>query len=151
MDPNRIELSSARLTLGGSNVEASGALKDPSGNGAVQFRATLNATELGRIFELPQQPEGIVQANGNAKLVGSDYQVGGNLQARGLSFLQGGTRYRNIALNSAFYADPHKVALNGLTLDAFGGQFAGNAELLDKRNLKLTGNLRHFDVATLRA
>src|SRR5689334_11768096 len=109
MDDNHIQLSSARLSLGKSNVEASGMLKEPSGKQAVQFRATLDAGEVGKLFELPQRPDGIVRANGTAKLVGSDYQVAGNIEGRNVSFSQGGQRYRDIALNSAFYADPHKI------------------------------------------
>jgi translocation and assembly module TamB len=149
MDENRIRLSSARLSLGQSSVEASGTLRDPSGKEAVQFRATLNAGEVGRLFELPQKPDGIVRANGTAKLVGSDYQIAGNIEGRNISFSESGQRYRDIALNSAFYADPHKVALNGLKLDAFGGEFAGNAELLERKTVNLAGDLRHFDLDTL--
>jgi translocation and assembly module TamB len=149
MDENRIQLSSARLSLGRSNVEASGTLKEPSGKEAVQFRATLDAGEVGKLFELPQKPDGIVRANGTAKVVGSDYQIAGNIEGRNVAFSQSGQRYRNISLNSAFYTDPHKIALNALKLDAFGGEFAGNAEVLDRMTVKLSGDLRHFDLNTL--
>jgi translocation and assembly module TamB len=149
MDDNHIQLSSARLSLGRSNLEASGMLKEPSGKEAVRFRATLDAGEVGKLFEVPQRPDGILLANGTAKLVGSDYQIAGAIEARNVSLSQGGQRYRNIGLNSAFYADPHKIALNGLKLDAFGGEFAGNAEVLDSKTVKLAGDLRSFDLDTL--
>jgi translocation and assembly module TamB len=149
MDEKHIQLSSAKLSLGRSNVEASGTLKEPSGKETVQFRATLDADEAGKLFELPQRPDGIIRANGTAKVVGSDYQIAGNIEGRNVSFSQGGQRYRNIALNSAFYADPRKMALNGLKLDAFGGEFAGNAEVLDRKTVKLAGDLHHFDLSTL--
>jgi translocation and assembly module TamB len=149
MDDNHIQLSSARLTLGRSNLEASGMLKEPSGKEAVQFRATLDTGEAGKLFEIPQKPDGIVRANGTAKLVGSDFQIAGNFDGRNLSFSQETQRYRGIAIDSAFYVDPHKIALNGLKLDAFGGEFAGNAELIDRKSVKLAGDLRHFDLGTL--
>ncbi len=149
MDNDYVRVSNARLSLGRSNLEASGTLKEPSGKEAVQFRGTLDAAQAGKLFQLPQNPDGIVHLNGTAKLVGSNYEVAGNIDGRNISFTQGGQRYRNIALNSSFYASPEKIALNDLRLNAFGGEFSGNAEVLHRKTLKLAGNLQHFDLNTL--
>ena len=58
MDVNSIKISTARASLGNSNLEASGTLKDPSGSGLVQFNTSLALGELGRLLKLAARPEG---------------------------------------------------------------------------------------------
>ena len=65
---NTIKVSTARVTLGDSNFEASGMLQDPNGQGTVQFNASLAVGQIGRLFKVAAQPEGVVRASGNAKL-----------------------------------------------------------------------------------
>jgi translocation and assembly module TamB len=150
MDKNNIQVTSARLGLGHSNVEASGTLKDPSGQGALQFKTTLAMGEVGRLFRLPQRPEGIVQMNGNAQLKGtSDYLITGNITGKGLSFTQGGNRISNVNLVSAVSADPRRIDLKGLRLSAFGGEFAGNAAVENMERVHLAGNLQHVDIQSV--
>lgn len=151
MAGDRIQVSAAHLALGDSTVEASGTLKDPGGNPpGLEFRSHLALGQLGRLFQVPARPEGVVNANGTAKLSGaSGYQVAGNIQGQGLSFTQGGQRFSNINLASAVAADQNKIALEGLRLDALGGEFAGNASLENLSRFELSGNLRHFDLNTL--
>jgi translocation and assembly module TamB len=61
LDSDRIQISTARMSLGRSNIEASGMLKDPAGKGSVHLNATLATGELGRLFRTSQVPEGTVQ------------------------------------------------------------------------------------------
>ena len=74
MDKDRITISTARLNLGRSQIEASGTLKDPAGQGNVQLNASLATGELSRLFRLAQHPEGMVEIAGNAKVTG-DFQT----------------------------------------------------------------------------
>ncbi|HVW85119.1 MAG TPA: hypothetical protein VHB50_10585, partial [Bryobacteraceae bacterium] len=62
-----IDVAGLRITLGKSNFEASGRLKDPSGNASLQFRSELAPGELGRLakFTAPDTP---VTLSGVAKL-----------------------------------------------------------------------------------
>lgn len=150
IDNNNIQVTSARLGLGHSNIEASGTLKDPSGQGALQFKTTLAMGEIGRLFRVPQHPEGIVQMNGNAQLKGnSDYLITGNIAAKGLSFVQGGNRISNVSLVSAISADPRRIDLKGLRLSAFGGEFAGNAAVENMETVHLAGQLHKFDLQSV--
>jgi translocation and assembly module TamB len=150
MDQNSIRIDTGRLTLGESNIEASGPLKDPSGRGSLAIRSRLALGQLGRLFRLPQQPEGVVQLNANARLgANNDYLVTGNVEGHHLSFKQDAKRFTNIDVASAIHVDPHRVELNGLKLDAFGGEFAGNAALADMRRVEVNGDLRHFDLNTV--
>ncbi len=149
-DENTVKLATARLTLGRSNFEGSGTLKDPSGHGTLQFHTALALEEFGRLFRLAQQPGGMFQAEGNAKLLGgSEYLITGNVHGRDLSFRQGKQRIAGISVVSAMLVDPRRFELNGLRLDAFGGQFAGDAGLENSRYYHLAGQLRNFDVRSV--
>ena len=125
---NSIQVNGLRLSVGHSDLEASGTLKSPLDTGALEFKSRLALGELGRLAKLAGGPEGIVVLNGNAKLdANNNYQINGNVQATGVSFQQGAQRISNINLYSAIAFDPHNLDLKGLRLAAFGGQFDGNA------------------------
>ena len=79
----RFEVTGLRATLGKSNIEASGTLQDPQGQGrpAVQIRP--GARELGRLAKLTCEPEGEVLLNGTAKLDAAyNYEADGNIEAQ---------------------------------------------------------------------
>jgi translocation and assembly module TamB len=146
----RIDVSSAHAAIGDSTLEASGLLQDPSGQGVLQLNGKLDLAELGRLFRIPQQPHGSVQLAANVKLNGaSQYQATGNIHASNVSFIESGRRYSNIALATAFSANPKEITLNGLKLDAFGGEFAGNLDVKDMKTFQLAGDLKHFDIGAL--
>lgn len=147
MDDNRIQVESARVDLGQTNLEAHGTLKDSQRPGSVQFASNLALGELGRLFRVAARPEGDLKLGGNATLeANNDYKVTGNMEGRGIALQQGTVRLAGINLDSAVSADPHRIALNGLRLAALGGSFAGNVALQDLANLQLEGNLRDFDI-----
>ncbi|MCC6586298.1 MAG: translocation/assembly module TamB domain-containing protein [Bryobacterales bacterium] len=143
-----IEIDSGRLTLGNSNVEASGLLKGPSTKTGLEFKTTLDLAEVSGLFGLAAAPQGQVQANGKARLPDSGFEVEGNVVGRNVSFVQDGKRIRNINLNSAFRATPQRIDLQGMNLAAFGGRFTGNASLEDMSALNLEGRLENLDIRT---
>ncbi len=147
---NRITVTGLRLGIGKSNIEASGTLKDPQGNGALEFKATLAVDELGRLGKLDVRPAGTLLANGKIKLdAANNYQAQGEVEGRDLSFSQGGQRFRNINFHTSLNLDPHKVDLKGLRLSALGGQFDGNVYMEDFAKYSVNGNLRSFNVQTV--
>ena len=76
MDKDRIRISTARMDLGQSDLEASGTLQDPAGNGSLEFNAKLAMNQIGRMLDQPSaQQLGTVQIGGNAKLTASAIQV----------------------------------------------------------------------------
>ncbi len=142
-----IQITGLRVTAGESNLEASGTLQDPKGNGALEVKSTLALGQLGRLAKLSASPDGEIIFNGKAKLDAAyNYQADGNIQARNVSVLQDRQRYRNINLASALHVDPHDIELRGLHLSALGGEFAGNIALEDFARYRLEGNLRNFDL-----
>jgi translocation and assembly module TamB len=148
MDDNHLKISTARLTVGQSNVEASGTLKDVSSrHGALQFNARLAVGELGRMLLVSSHPEGTVQIGGSARLnSSSDYLITGNVDARGLAFQQGVHRLTGMNLDTSVRAAPSRIDLQGLRLSALGGTFNGNASLVNQATFQVKGNLNHFDL-----
>ncbi|MDQ2947485.1 MAG: hypothetical protein M3Y27_16385, partial [Acidobacteriota bacterium] len=150
MDENSIRISTARASLGNSNLEASGTLKDPSGNGVVQFNTSLALGELGRLLKLAARPEGTLQASGNAKLTGqSDYAVTASINGKDLAFREGQQRFSNIGVTGSLFADPRKIDLNKFKLTALGGEITGDAGLENMQRFRFKGNLHGFDIQTL--
>jgi translocation and assembly module TamB len=143
---NRITVSGLRLDVGRSQLEASGTLKDPQGNGSLQFKASLALAELGRIAQLDARPAGVVRANGTANLDAANrYEVRGEVEGRDLSFTQDGQRIRTVNIRTAVSLDPKRLDLRGLRLSALGGEFDGNASMEDFARYSVAGNLLRFD------
>lgn len=152
MDQQHVDLQSARVTLGASNLEAKGTLKSPNQPGNVQFNATLALGEIGRMLKLAQQPEGTVKAGGNAELKqNNDYVITAKVDARGVSLREGTTRLTGIDLDTAVTADPHRIELANLRLAALGGSFDGSAGIDNMRTFQVKGDLHHFDIDRLAA
>lgn len=144
---NRIDVIGLRAGIGQSNIEASGTLKDPKGNGALQFKSRLDLNDLGALAKLDARPAGTLVANGIAKLdANNNYEVGGNIEARNVAFESDGQRIRNVNLFSAVHLDPHTLDLKGIRLAALGGEFAGDLTLQDFARFKVRGNLSNLNL-----
>jgi translocation and assembly module TamB len=150
-----VDVTGLRLTLGDSNVEASGRLKDPNGKAAMQFKSHLALAELGRLVKLQQRPQGAVDIGGTAKLDKAwNYDVTGEIAARGVSIEQGKQRISNVSLASAMHVystgapSVNQIDLQGLKLSALGGEYDGNLSLADFEKYKAQGNVRHLDIQT---
>jgi translocation and assembly module TamB len=150
LDAERIQIHSARASLGGSDIEGSGTLKDTSGAGPVQFRSALALNELGALFGVKSRPEGTLKVAGNVTLnQANEYNVVANLDARGVGMQVGTTRISCVSFDSAIQADSHRIELSGLRLTALSGTFSGNAALQEFAQFHLAGNLRNLDIGQL--
>jgi translocation and assembly module TamB len=147
MDSASVNLQSARASLGASNFEASGTLKDATQQAWMRFRSTLSLGELGALLRLSTRPEGVVKAGGNATMdANNNYKVVGDLDARGVAVHQGTVTIRDVSLDSAVTADNRRIDLSGLRLFALGGSFAGSAGIVDLAQYRLAGSLSNFDI-----
>jgi len=148
MDDAAIRIQSARVALGRSDIQASGALQDANSTAGLQFRSTLALGEIGALFRVAARPEGTVNVDGNAALdAHNEYRVAANLSARGIAFRQGTTRIGGVSLDTAIAADPRRIELSGLRLAALGGSFTGSADVEQLTQFHLTGSLRNFGIA----
>ena len=64
----RIDVSGLRVTLGKSNIEASGPLKGPDDRAGLQFRTQLALGELGRLMKMATPPEVVLTADGSIRM-----------------------------------------------------------------------------------
>ncbi len=139
-----VQVTSLRAALGSSLVEAAGILKDPN---SLTIRCRLSLGELGALLKVSTRPEGNLVMNGNAT-TGGGYAFTGDVQAKNLSFREGAQRIANVGLYSRVRADRHALELIDVRVQAFGGEFAGNAALTDFEHFKVDGNIRHLGIRT---
>ncbi len=150
MDEQRIDVETLRLSLGGSNFQASGPLKDPSGRRALAFKCSLLLDELSKLANVSAEPKGTVSMSGNARLSGnSQYLVTGDIQGRNITARNGAKELGPVSLDTPFRIDPQQIELAGLKLDAFGGELRAKADLKQTRLLALNGQLSGFDIQRL--
>ena len=144
---NEIDVTDSRVAYGGSSVHAAGKLQDPSGGGSLQFQVQLALAELGKLAKLDMQPEGTLQANGSAKMDAQrNYDVQAFVDSKGLSFLQGTQRVRNVTVVTEAHLTPHRLDLSGLRIGAFGAELAGGASLEDFARYSVNATLSHLDL-----
>jgi len=149
MDQRIVQIQSARVSFGHTNLEASGNLKEDSAAGA-RFNATLDLGELGGLLRVAARPTGLLRLGGTARLdAQNNYYLAGNVEARQVAFRQGTTRISNVGLNSSVTAGPHRIAFSNLRLDALGGRFAGAASLQEMTAFQLDGRLQSFDLEAM--
>src|SRR5712691_70361 len=153
MAGNTIQVTALHLGLGQSNLEASGTLRDPKNQGALQFKSRLDLGELGRLAMVTARPGGFVSLNGVATLdANNDYRITGGIQGKDVSFQNGPQRIGALNFISGVTFNQHQLELKGLNVSAFGGQFNGNASLQDFSRYRLGGSLRNLNLrATARA
>ncbi len=149
---SQVRLASMTLDLGGSHLQASGVLKGAGAGAGSSFRfdGSLALAELARLARLNARPEGALLLNGEAVVDAANrYQISGHVSSRGLAIAQGNLRIPSAALSTDVRVDPSSVELNALRLAALGGEFSGNARLLDFARYHLAGSLRSLDVQAL--
>ena len=93
MDDQTIIVQTARLTVGQNVFEASGPLKNPTGQGSLKFDGRFVLDQLAKLAGLSAQPSGAIRLTGNAKLSGSsDYLVTGRLEGKDIRVQHGERR-----------------------------------------------------------
>ncbi|MBV9300862.1 MAG: translocation/assembly module TamB domain-containing protein [Acidobacteriaceae bacterium] len=151
-NPNKnMQLQTAHIALGQTTFEASGTLRDASKTGNVQFNANFALTELAALLKVTSaQATGALQAHGTAKLdAQNNYFVDGTLNTRDVSLRSGTTRLSNVSLYSPFHADPYLVSLDGLKLNAAGGNLSAKIFIENMQKLSVEGHLQGFAIPVL--
>jgi translocation and assembly module TamB len=144
-----IDVSDARVAYGDSTIHASGKLQDASGKGSLQFQVSLALAELGRLARLDMRPEGTFQANGSARIGGqNNYDVQAFVDTKGISFLAGARRIRDISLVAEAQLTPQRLNVTGLRLGAFGAEITGDASLEDFARYSAHLTLSHLNLET---
>lgn len=141
------QIQNASVTLGKTHLEASGSVS----NGA-DFHGSLSLDELGQLLQLAEEPKGTVLVTGKVILPReSGYLVTGNIDARDVSFREGGSRLSGIRMTSEVRVDPKAIAVDDLRLFALGGEITADARIEDLERFTLNGNLRGIAIQNLTA
>jgi translocation and assembly module TamB len=116
LERNRIEISSARVTSGQSEVRFSGAIEDlatPHAN--LRYQARVQANDLAKALRVRGLERGTVQLTGNAQWTGStQYAVDGDLHIAGGGFRQAPWSFQNLRADATLHVDPQSMRLDGL-------------------------------------
>jgi translocation and assembly module TamB len=154
LDSQRLELRTARVTLGQTTLQASGTLRDAShATSGAHFDAHLALAQLSELLKVRQpRAAGAIDIQGDARVDGqSNYIVDGQIHSVDLSLWSGTTRLSNVSLNSPFHVDPSLISLDKLRLNAVGGSLDARILIEKMRQLSIEGNLRNFSLPELTA
>jgi translocation and assembly module TamB len=150
MDNSQIDVQTASLTVGESNLHASGKLKDPNGRGGLQFRGQLALNQLAKLSGVSLQPRGNVSLEGNAQIgTTGGYTVSGNLNGPNLTAKNGAQKLGPVSIAAAFHAVPNLLEFSSLNIRGFGGELRGKADLRDARQLAVNLHLSGLDLQKL--
>lgn len=143
---DHIQIDSGRLTLGNSNVEASGLLKGPNATTGLEFKTTLDLGQVSGLLGLAASPQGQVQANGKSALTGLGLRSRRQCR-RSKRFVRAG-RETDSEHQPELRISSHPAAdrLAGNEPGRIGGRFTGNASLEDMARLNLEGRLENLDL-----
>jgi translocation and assembly module TamB len=119
IEANRIDVSSAKVTSGASNVTLSGAIEDlASPHGAFKFDASVSVQEATPVLRIPELRRGTVELRGNATWRGgSDFFVASTLHGAGLAYRDPSIRLEGFRADGAVTASPAGVDVSGLRLN----------------------------------
>ena len=143
LEKNRIDVSSAKVDMQESHLEASGAVEDfAAPKGAFRFTARIAVDQAARLLKIRAARRGSVELSGSAHYSGeSDYSVSGDMQAKGLDIAQDGIHVSGVRVASKVLLDPRGLTLDAIRLYALGGTFTGRAELPKLERFVVSGKV----------
>ncbi|HUI55431.1 MAG TPA: translocation/assembly module TamB domain-containing protein [Bryobacteraceae bacterium] len=118
LERDRIDVTSARLTVGGSKVDLSGAVENLAApRGSFRYDASVSVVEAARILRLPPLRRGTVQLQGKASLdVTSGFSAAGALNGYQLEYRDATVRLQDVRVDGAVTAGPGGIDASGLRL-----------------------------------
>ena len=119
IEANRIDVNSAKVTSGASNIALSGAIENlASPHGEFKFHASVSVEEATPILRIPELRRGTLELRGNATWRGaSDFLLAGTLHGTGLAYRDPSVRLEGFRADGALTANPAGVDVSGLRLN----------------------------------
>ena len=153
IEKDRIEVTSAAILAGPSRFTISGAvenMKSPVTSG--ELTGSVSLEDLMNVLgtTAPTALRGTLQISASGKFSSaSDYSGNGQISSTDIALSQGGREVRSMALNANINADPRRITIKDLRLQALGGEINGDAALESQDRLTARTQLRNFDIKTL--
>jgi len=148
---SRLQFDRLRLASGHSRFDLTGFLgnlRAPAG--AFDVKSVISLPDAVPLFSLPIAPAGTAAFDGKLTLSfirGFDYSLSGRTSAQGLQFSRDRLKIAGASARATLEAVPGRVTLQGLDVDALGGKFAGEAQLLNDKDFTATGSFQGLSVA----
>jgi translocation and assembly module TamB len=119
VEANRIDVDSAKVTSGASDIALSGAIENlASPHGEFQFNASVSVEEATPILRIPELRRGTLELRGNATWRGgSDFLVASALHGTRLAYRDPSVRLEDFRADGAVTANPAGVDATGLRLN----------------------------------
>lgn len=152
LERNRVEISRVRAAWNGSRFEGRATVVDLRAPRAeFEYVAHIAIKDLTPAPGLPAlRPRGTARVEGKGVYAAAaGYALDGRLEASGLALAQAGVRLDNAAVGAAFELTPRRLALRDLVVSALGGRLAGQAELREFEQFRITGKVAGFSLEEL--
>ncbi|HLJ29333.1 MAG TPA: translocation/assembly module TamB domain-containing protein [Candidatus Angelobacter sp.] len=132
MHPSQLEVKTLKFTMDHSVLQASGGISNyihPEVH--LQYSASLELAEAGRVARVPQLQAGHLDMNGKANYQNQKYAAQGTLTASNMSWHEAGWNLTGVDVASSFLFTPEKISLAPLKARAFGGGAQGELEIVN--------------------
>ena len=153
IEKDRIQVTGAVILAGLSRFTVSGAvenMKSPVTSGELTGSVSLDGLMNVLGTTAPTALRGTVQISARGKLSSaSDYSGSAEISGTDITLSQSGREVRGLALRATVNADPRRITVNKIRLQALGGEITGDATLEGQDRLTARTQLRNFDVKTL--
>ncbi len=148
-----LDISAARVALGGSSIDASGHFQNVQfENGTADVRANLVLNQLARLVPMPPQVAGTITMQAQARVRSkTDYAIDGSIMGEGLSYQDPKFRLTNVRLVSTVMADPRVVTVDPLRVDIAGGRITARCTLQDQNRYQVSADLAGFQLQQIAA
>jgi translocation and assembly module TamB len=148
LEKNRIEVSSAKLDLRRSHIEAAGSIEDLSSpKAAFRFTARMAAAEGGELLKIEGVKQGTVDLAGSAKYNSdSDYTVSAGANLRGVEFQDSGIHVSGVRGTCLARLSPRGLELDSIALQTMGGRFTGRASLPKLQRIVADGSVQDIQI-----
>lgn len=149
VEKTRVTSSSAVVKTRDSEVTFTGLVVDHFEDPVISaaYRARVAMEEVDRAFQLVNfQHTGKVDLVGSGRFVSMrDFRVTGNARGSGLGYGE----VQNISASGSFVATPDLVRLNGIRLDALGGNLQASGEVRDLKRFNISGEVSGLGTAAV--
>lgn len=147
IEGGQAKLESLNLVMGGSSLEASGALANlQSFTGRFQFSGDFTMEELKNLLNLPSLGTGTVHVAGTATTGRNGVDVKARFGAGNVTLNAGTASLSGVSVSSDVHVASGRVALSNLRVGALGGTFQGSAEIINNNRFVAGGTLHGIEL-----
>lgn len=149
MEKNRLTVSSATITSARSRIDlrnvSVSSFTAPLTTG--EYSANVSLAEADQIFHFVNfQHTGFINVSGNLRFLSTaDYLVTGTVRGSGIGY----GPVRDMRVSGNVSAAPDKILVDGLVVNALGGEMRGTGEVRKLEDFHLAGTLARFDARML--